>query len=410
MTDFLGVNNVAVQQVPIPMVKDKHSNQYRASFKAENDQFIRQDQRGQSRPAIIQNSSPQAQMAKMLEQEQKEHKKKNFWNKFAMFATIGASLAIIASLFMRGNVGSNVGEFKMSNLEFKNFKNNKKIFNLKDSKSLHPDVRKFFTDMAEREAIAENIKKRAGTVGEAGTNAVILFGNSGVGKTELVKAYAKHVDADYVAVSLADFANSYTNGTAINMTKMFNEIATKAKANPKRQIVVSLDEIDAIIQRGGKFASEEVGKNRQSLITSLDKILEIPNIKLFASSNANINSLDPASVRRFGFNFTVPMPNKEQLTEALKFQLKECEGAMENGAKFFENNKKLDEFLEKLIKRECAFGDVKNIVKQAKGVYELEMSRANAPNLGFKVEYLDDALKNIEKTAGEMAKEIGASK
>ena len=410
MVNAVSVSNV-LRNVPQPSVESPKNNLYHVNFKADDgDRFVRQNKSNgpvHTQPAIL---NQQQQMEAMIKKRQKKEKSNNFWSKFALFAGIAASLAIVASMFMRGGIGGGVGEFKMSNLEFKNFKDNKKIFDLKTSKSLHPDVKEFFTDMAEREAIAENIKKRAGTLGEAGTNAVILFGNSGVGKTELVKAYAKHVDADYVAVSLADFANSYTNGTAINMTKMFDEIAKKAKANPKRQIVVSLDEIDAIIQRGGINASEEVGKNRQSLITSLDKILDIPNIKLFASSNANINSLDLASVRRFGLNFTVPMPDKTQLKEALKFQLKECEGVMENGAKFFENNAKLEEFLEKMTKRECAFGDVKNIVKYAKGAYELEMARANNPNLGFKVEYLDDALKRIENTAGEIAKTIGAAK
>ena len=98
MTDFSGVNNTAVQQAPIPMVKDKHSNQYRASFKAENDQFVRQDK--QTRPAILQNQNPQLQMVKLMEQQQKEEKKRNFWSKFALFAGIAASLAIVFSIFV----------------------------------------------------------------------------------------------------------------------------------------------------------------------------------------------------------------------------------------------------------------------------------------------------------------------
>lgn len=390
MTSVQGFNLAGVTN---PKVLGKTQGNYNINFRAGNgDTFVRE-------------SSSRNDIDAMIKKREKEEKNNKFWNKVGILTGIAASAAIIFMAFK----GMNVGGFKASNLEFKNFKNDNSIFDLAKSESLHPDVKKYFMDMAEREGLAKDIAKRAGMLGEAGNNALILLGNSGVGKSEIVKAYAKYVDADYVAISLADFANSYVNGTAINIKEMFKTIAERAKKNPNKQIVVSLDEIDAIIKKGGIHASDEVGKNRQSFITCLDEILKIPNIRVFGSTNAEINALDAASVRRLGHNFTVPMPNKNQLKEALKFQLRNCEGAMENNGKFFNNNPQLDAFLDKLIERECAFGDVKNIVKKARESYGLKMHRDNNKTMEFSVDFLSDALKSIQKTAGEMAKETGAA-
>ena len=416
MNNVQSARSYGLRNMPV-VVENVPNNVRRINFKAGEDQFVRQDRDGrQTRPAILQQQRmvQQDPMIRMMEQQQKEQKKAKAKQNLSWGIGIASGLAIIAMVAMqlkamKGGL-PDVAGFKMGNLEFLSFKDNKKIFDLKNSKSLHPDVRKFFTEMAEIESIPENIAKRAGTFGEAGTNSVILFGNSGVGKTELIKAYAKYVDAEYVAISLADFANSYTNGTAINIKAMFDAIAARAKSNPKKQIVVSIDEIDAIIQRATGSGAEELSKNRQSLINSLDKILDIPNIKIFGSSNADIHSLDGATIRRFGHNFTVPMPDKTQLKEALKFQLQGCEGAMENNGKFFEGNAKLDEFLDKLVERKCAFGDIKNIVKSARNSYALDMNRNNKPTKEFSVKYLSDALKNIETTAGEMAERLGTAK
>ena len=414
------LNNVGITQQYGTL--KSNNNLYQVNFRAdENDRYmpsqprpqqpVRQPQPVPQRPRTAPPAnSQQAMLMRKLQEAEEAQKKEKRKSNIAWAVSVAAGLAIVASLFFKGGKGNEVGEFKMSNLEFKNFKDNKKIFDLKTTKSLHPDVKKFFADMAEMEAIPEEILKHAGIFESGGSKAVILFGNSGVGKSELVKAYAKHVDADYVAISLADFANSFQNGTAINIKEMFNALIARANANPKKQIVVSLDEIDAIIQRATGHSSDELSKNRQSLIMCLDRVLECKNVKLFASSNADILSLDAASVRRFGYNFTVPMPDKGQIKEALKFQLRNCKDSKVADGKFFENNKELDKFIDTLIDRKGAFGDVKNIVEKAGASYALDMHRAGDKITPFKVEYLIDALNNIENTAGEMAAAVGAAK
>ena len=365
----------------------------------------RQQYKYSQQPIIIDYDQLQA------DKFQKKNKKNNIKNNIITGVSLASGLAIIALVLMQIRAmkgGISPDGFKLSNLEFKNLTDDKSVFDLVNTKSLHPKVKKFFIELINKGEIPTEIAKRAGILGEGGTNSVLLLGGSGVGKTEVIKAYAKATNADYVAIKLSDFANSYVKGTSKNITEMIKALVKRAKENPDKQLVISLDEVDALVKVSLHDTSGEISKNRQSLLTGIDELLELPNIKLFTSSNANVESLDGAFLRRCGYNFEVPMPNKEQLLEALKFQLRKCEGAFENDGKFFKDNKELDEFLEKLVDRRCAFGDVKNISKAAKDKYALDMHSKNKPLKTFDVSYLNEALDNIETTAGEKAMREGS--
>ena len=374
------------------------------NFKADND-------RRNARPQVVYTQPPMLdRQAKMVDEFQKEQKKQKRKNNIITGVSVASGLAIIAMVLMQLKMmrGGGVGEFNISNLEFKDLTHDESVFDLLTTKSLHQKVKKFFSELLEKGEIPENIAKRAGILGEAGTNSVLLLGGSGVGKTEVIKAYAKAAKADYVAIKLSDFANQYVNGTANNITAMVKSLIERAKANPKKQLVISLDEVDALVKITAHDTSGEVAKNRQSLLTGMDELLKLPNIKLFTSSNAKVESLDGAFLRRCGYNFEVPMPDKTQLLEAMKFQLRKCEGACENGGEFFKNNKALDDLLQTLVNRKCAFGDVQNICKAAKDKYGLEMKTLNDPTKKFDVKYLREALDNIQTTAGEKAVREGS--
>lgn len=372
------------------------------NFKADNDNRVRKPQVVYTQPSMLD------QQAKRMDEFQKQQKKQDRRSALTTAAIVGSCLisGVVACILLRGG---SAGKFDISKLEFKNLSKDESVFDLLTTKSLHPKVRQFFTELLEKGEIPENIARRAGTLNEAGTNSVLLLGGSGVGKTEVIKAYAKAADADYVAIKLSDFANSYVNGTANNITEMIKALIERAKANPNKQLVISLDEVDALVKLTAHDTSGEIAKNRQSLLTGMDELLKLKNIKLFTSSNAKVESLDGAFLRRCGYNFEVPMPDKTQLLEALKFQLRNCEGATENSAVFFENNKELDELLQTLVDRKCAFGDVQNICKAARDKYGLDMHKANNDaTKKFEVKYLQDALDNIQTTAGEKALREGS--
>lgn len=111
MNNIQSVGTIALKNQPVPEVETKQTNVRKINFKAENDRFVRQGQPRYTQPAIVQQSQ-QDPYIRMLEKQQKEEKKKNFWSKFAMFAGIGASLAIIAALFMNRNAGAISSEVK----------------------------------------------------------------------------------------------------------------------------------------------------------------------------------------------------------------------------------------------------------------------------------------------------------
>ena len=106
MNNIQSVGTIALKNQPVPEVETKQTNVRKINFKAENDRFVRQGQPRYTQPAIVQQSQ-QDPYIRMLEKQQKEEKKKNFWNKVALFTSIGAGIAIIAGLFLsrRGGKG-----------------------------------------------------------------------------------------------------------------------------------------------------------------------------------------------------------------------------------------------------------------------------------------------------------------
>lgn len=390
------MNNIASIQQPVPQVKTEPKLKLVQKNSISHKGYDRYD-------SYELNNNDMIEYQKKLK---KQKEKKELQSNLFTGVSIAAALAIIASVFIQFRAlkgGNTPFGFSMNNLNFKNFAKDDTIFDLRTSKSLHSKVKKFFIDLLDNDQVLEEVAKRAGTIGEAGTNSVLLLGGSGVGKTEVIKAYAKAANADYVAIKVSDFANSYVNGTSKNISEMIEALIQRAQKNPNKQLVISLDEVDALVKITMHDTSGEISKNRQSLLTGIDALLDQKNIKLFTSSNANVKDLDGAFLRRCGYNFEVPMPDKEQLLEALKFQLRKCEGAFENDGAFFKNNKELDEFLQTLVDRKCAFGDVKNIAKAAKDKYKLDMHRTKDPNKKFDIKYLKEILDNIQTTAGEKA-------
>ena len=409
MNGIQSVGNNLKNQPPV-VVETIPKNVQRLSFKSDDkDKFIRNNQPVTTQPTILTKDPRIA----MMEAQQKEQKKAKRKQNLSWGIGIASGLAIIAMVamqlrMMKGGGVTESGAFNIEKLEFKNLTKDDSIFDLRTSKSLHSKVKSFFTELLEKGKIPEDIAKRAGILGEGGTNSILLLGGSGVGKTEVIKSYAKAADADYVAIKVSDFANSYVNGTSKNISEMIEALIKRAKEKPNKQLVISLDEVDALVKVTIHDTSGEVAKNRQSLLTGIDALLEMPNIKLFTSSNASVKDLDGAFLRRCGYNFEVPMPDKEQLLEALKFQMRKCEGAFENNGEFFNNNAELDSFLQKLVDRKCAFGDVKNIAKAAKDKYGLDMFKTNDPNKKFSVSYFEEVLNNIQTTAGEKAAREGS--
>jgi SpoVK/Ycf46/Vps4 family AAA+-type ATPase len=123
-------------------------------------------------------------------------------------------------------------------------------------------------------------------------NATLLYGESGVGKTEFSKYVAYKLDMPYLYVNFSRMIDSYLGSTAKNLTNLFNYINSQ-------KCVVMLDEIDSLAvkrQYGTDGASSEISRTTTCLIQLLDTIT---NDHIIMAATNLCEDVDDAVKRRF---------------------------------------------------------------------------------------------------------------
>lgn len=123
-------------------------------------------------------------------------------------------------------------------------------------------------------------------------NATLLYGESGVGKTEFSKYVAYKLGLPYLYVNFSRMLDSYLGGTAKNLTYLFNYIN-------QQQCVVMLDEIDSLAVKreyGSGSASAEVSRSTTCLLQLLDSV---SNDHVILSATNLVEDVDNAVKRRF---------------------------------------------------------------------------------------------------------------
>lgn len=123
-------------------------------------------------------------------------------------------------------------------------------------------------------------------------NATLLYGESGVGKTEFSRYVAYKLGLPYLYVNFSRMLNSYLGGTAKNLTSLFQCIN-------QQQCVVMLDEIDSLAvkrQYGHDGASSEISRSTTCLLQLLDAVT---NDHIIIAATNLIEDVDTAVKRRF---------------------------------------------------------------------------------------------------------------
>lgn len=123
-------------------------------------------------------------------------------------------------------------------------------------------------------------------------NATLLYGESGVGKTEFSKYVAYKLGIPYLYVNFSRMLDSYLGGTAKNLTYLFNYIN-------EQQCVVMLDEIDSLAVKreyGSGGASAEVSRSTTCLLQLLDSV---SNDHVILAATNLVEDVDNAVKRRF---------------------------------------------------------------------------------------------------------------
>lgn len=403
-------NSVVMQQ--IPEVENKQGNLYKVNFRANDDQFVRQGrQQGPvyTQPAIL---NQQDTFTKMLEEQEKEAKKQKRKSNLSWGVGIASGLAIIAMVIaqmkgMRGEIKT-PGGFQLSNLKFINLSKDENIANIRTTKTLASKIQTFFVEMLDASGIDPKYIQRAGLKDKGFPNCGLLLGPSGTGKTESVKMFAKENNSELLIIKLGDFANSYVDGTATNMTKMFEQLNELFRKNPNKKYTILFDEADGIAKKLGNISADKdyLNKNRQSFLTGCDLIMPNKNVNVFAATNVSLKDMDEAVISRFGKNVEFNLPNENQLIEGLKFHLKDCEGLTDGkGFDFFTTkSEELKEFAEEMVTKKYAFRDLQKMTTDAQSLYAKDMNNAKQ-DLMFDVKYLREAMERKGKNAAEVADE-----
>ena len=135
--------------------------------------------------------------------------------------------------------------------------------------------------------------------------AMILYGQSGTGKTELVRYIAHKAGLPFVYVRFSSLVNSYLGGTQSNINKVFSY----AKSSP---CVLCFDEIDAIGMKRGD--SHDVSEMSRVVIALMQEMDSLPNNVIIIGTTNRFDRLDPALIRRFPLNYQImPLSRREIL-------------------------------------------------------------------------------------------------
>lgn len=159
-----------------------------------------------------------------------------------------------------------------------------------------------------------SISKASDRLSELGISflpALMLFGQSGGGKTMLARYIAHKAGRPFVYVRFSNLVSSYLGSTQSNISKVFDY----ARAAP---CVLCFDEIDAVgMSRGQK---NDVGEMNRIVIALMQEMDRLPNNVIVVGTTNRFDRLDPALIRRFSVRHEImPMTFSQIKSLAIKF-------------------------------------------------------------------------------------------
>lgn len=175
---------------------------------------------------------------------------------------------------------------------------------------------KFLLRKTEAEAVEKTISlyyaaERLANMGIPYLPALMLYGESGCGKTELARYIAYKAELPFSYVRFSSVVDSHLGGTQSNIAKIFEYI----RSNP---CVLCFDEIDAIGTARGQV--HELGEMNRVVIAIMQELDQTPNNAIIIGTTNRFDQLDPALVRRFPLRYElVPLSSSETKEFAHKF-------------------------------------------------------------------------------------------
>lgn len=140
-----------------------------------------------------------------------------------------------------------------------------------------------------------------------GSKGVLLYGNSGTGKTLLVNAFAKSSNFKVIKLSASDLYIKTDGKTCEETIKNVFEEAIKYSPS-----MIILDEVDILCPVRTNRLTDTDRKVVSTLLTMFDKLDEMKHVRILILATTNkLESIDPAFRRygRFDQEIEIPTPN-----------------------------------------------------------------------------------------------------
>ena len=141
--------------------------------------------------------------------------------------------------------------------------------------------------------------------------AVILYGDSGTGKTQLARYIAYRAELPFIYVKFSNLVNSYLGKTQSNIAHVFDY----ARRTP---CVLCFDEIDAIGTARGGNGEQEVGEMSRIVIALMQELDRLPNNIIVIGTTNRFDRLDPALIRRFPVRHEVKVLSYYEIKQLVK--------------------------------------------------------------------------------------------
>lgn len=172
-------------------------------------------------------------------------------------------------------------------------------------------IRKTEMEAAEKTISLWRAAKRLSDLGVPYMPALMLYGESGCGKTELARYIAHRAELPFAYVRFSGVVDAHLGGTQSNIARIFEYV----RSNP---CVLCFDEIDAIGMTRGQ--AHELGEMSRVVIAVMQELDQAPNNAIIIGTTNRFDQLDPALVRRFPLRYElVPLSADETKEFAYKF-------------------------------------------------------------------------------------------
>lgn len=282
---------------------------------------------------------------------------------------------------------------KTIEIEIKSFKDDttiESIDNLVGLNKIKDFVNKYQTLLSNKKTAREhNIEP---------ISSILFWGVPGTGKTTAAKGIAKKLDADFIQIDKELFDSEFVSVSTRQLTMLVDQIEQHAKNNPKKQIVVFMDEIDGTmsIDKGNNSKhSEDLVNTFKKAMTYLQQ--ECENVIFIGATNKDPNGLksDNTAVRlntailsRFNYQFELDLPQPKDIKEAWNKLIKTQSGK----EKFTDKQNEI--IAQKFHKLGMSYRDIKNISNKLNIDDAVEFCKKGSYN---SKKNLIDVLKNDEK-------------